>query len=186
GRLAKEGVRGFRVRVDRAPVQTWVETPAFERMFRHAADHGLALCPLIQPDALPSLSRMCARFPATRVVIDHLCRIGLDGVIREADIHALCQMAHFPEVRVKLSAFYGLGKKTPPHDDLVPLIRRVFDAFGARRLMWASDCPFQVVSEKYADSIGLVRDRLPWLAAEDREWLLRKSAEQLFFTGRTP
>jgi len=179
-RLAREGVRGFRVRPG-ADLERWCETPGYERMFRHAADHGLAICPLIDPRALPSLSRMCAKHLKTRVVIDHFCRIGLDGEIREADVHALCQMAHFPEVRVKVSAFYALGKKRPPHDDLEPLIRRLHGAFGAKRLMWASDCPFAVVEEKYRDSLALVRDGCPWLTAADREWLLRKTALEVFF-----
>jgi len=181
GKLAKAGVRGFRVAPRDAPVETWFETPSFDRMFRYARDHKLAICPLINPNALPSLSRMCAKHLDTRVVIDHLCRIGVDGVIREADVHALCMMAHFPEVRVKVSAFYALGQKKPPHEDLEPLIRRVYDAFGAKRLMWASDCPFAVVDERYRDSLALVRDGCPWLKPSEREWLLRKTAEDVFF-----
>lgn len=181
GKLAKQGVRGFRVRCDDMPAETWMETPSFERMFKYAADHGLAICPLMNPRGLPSLSRMCARHLETRVVIDHLCRIGIDGEIREKDVHALCQMAHFPEVRVKVSAFYALGKKKPPHDELIPVIRRVYDEFGAKRLMWASDCPFQVDNETYRDSVGLVRDRLPWLKPEEKEWMLRRTAQQIFY-----
>lgn len=180
-KLARAGVRGFRVYPRDAPIETWMETPSFERMFRYAADHNLAICPLIDARALPSLSRMCAKHLKTRIVIDHLCRIGLDGEIRDADVHALCMMAHFPEVRVKVSAFYALGKKKPPHDDLEPLIRRVHQEFGGKRLMWASDCPFAVVDEKYRDSISLVRDRCPWLTKEDREWLFEKTAQQIFF-----
>jgi predicted TIM-barrel fold metal-dependent hydrolase len=180
-RLAKEGVRGFRVYPKDAPIQTWMETEPFRRMFLHAADQKLAICPLIDPRALPSLSRMCAKYPHTRVVIDHFCRIGIDGQIRDADVEALCAMAKYPEVRVKTSAFYALGKKKPPHDDLEPMIRRLHAAFGARRLMWASDCPFAVVSETYRDSLALVRDGCPWLSKEDREWLLTKTAEGLFF-----
>jgi predicted TIM-barrel fold metal-dependent hydrolase len=180
-RLARQGVRGFRVYPKDAPIETWMETKPFERMFKYAADHKLALCPLIDARALPSLSRMCAKHLDTRIVIDHLCRIGIDGEIRENDVHALCQMAHFPEVRVKVSAFYALGAKKPPHTDLLSLIRRVYDEFGAKRLMWASDCPFQVDNEKYSDSISLVRDRLDWLKPGDKEWLLRKTAEHVFY-----
>lgn len=181
-KMARQGVRGFRVRPPNPMVDDWMETPGFERMFRHAADHGLAICPLIGPDALPSLARTCARYPKTRVVIDHLCRVGADGQLREPEIHALCGMAHYPEVHVKVSAFYALGKKAPPHDDLEPLVSRVHQAFGARRLMWASDCPFAVVDERYRDSLALVRDGCPWLDPEDREWLLSKTAESVFFT----
>jgi predicted TIM-barrel fold metal-dependent hydrolase len=182
GKMAKAGVRGFRVRSGDRPAENWIETEGFERMFRYAADHGLAICPLMNPAGLPSLMRMCAKHQRTRVVIDHLCRIGSDGEIREADVHSLCLMAHFPEVRVKVSAFYALGKKKPPHDDLLPLIRRVYDAFGAKRLMWASDSPFAVVNERYEDSLSPLRDRCPWLKEEDREWIFRKTAEQLFFS----
>lgn len=180
-KLAKAGVRGFRVRPSDPPDPKWIETPGYERMFLFAADRKLAICPLIDPRALPSLSRMCARFPHTRVVIDHFCRIGIDGQIREADVDALAAMAKHPEAYVKISAFYALGQKRPPHEDLVPMFKKLHGAFGAKRLMWASDCPFQVDNETYKDSISLVRDRSPWLTADQREWLLRKTAEEVFF-----
>ena len=79
---------------------------------------------------------------------------------------------------VKVGAFYALGKKTPPYLDLAPLIRRVVQAFGAERCMWESDCPFQVVRDRYADSVALVRDRLDFLSPDDRDWLLRRTAER--------
>ncbi len=103
--MARGGVRGFRVRHTDPPAERWLETPGFERMFRYAADHGLTICPLMDPRGLPSLTRMCAKHPKTTVVIDHFCRIGLDGEIRERDVDALCAMARFPRVHVKISAF---------------------------------------------------------------------------------
>ena len=65
--------------------------------------------------------------------------------------------------------------------DLVALIKRLHEAFGPKRLMWASDCPFQTVGETYEDSISLVRDRLDFVTAEDKEWMLRRTAEESFF-----
>src|SRR5262249_48608521 len=138
--------------------------------------------PLIDPEALPALSRMCERFPATRVVIDHMARIGMAGPIQEEHIEHLCALARFPEVRVKISAFYALGLKRPPHTDLAVLIRRLCDAYSPERLMWGSDCPFQVVQESYEDSISLVRDRLDFLSHADRNRILRGTAEELFFS----
>ncbi len=64
---------------------------------------------------------------------------------------------------------------------LMEVYRRLFDAFGPQRLMWGSDCPYQIQGiHNYAASISLVRDRLDFLSAEDRQWLLRKTAEQVF------
>ncbi len=94
---------------------------------------------------------------------------------------ALCALARHPRVLIKVGAFYALGKKAPPYLDLAPLIERVVRAFGARRCMWESDCPFQVVRGTYADSLALVRDRLDFLSPEDRDWLLRRTAEEALF-----
>jgi hypothetical protein len=51
-------------------------------------------------------------------------------------------------MHVKISAFYALGRRTPPYDDMIPLIR----------------------------------DRLDGVSVADREWLLRKTAERVFFS----
>jgi len=48
--------------------------------------------------------------------------------------------------------------------------------------MWATDCPFQVGNgHTYNDSIALIRDRLDFLSEEDKEWMLRKTVEEVFF-----
>jgi predicted TIM-barrel fold metal-dependent hydrolase len=63
------------------------------------------------------------------------------------------------------------------------MIQRLLDAFGAERLMWASDGPFQVVApHRYAPSIELIRNRCDFLSAGDRAWLLTKTAERVFYS----
>jgi predicted TIM-barrel fold metal-dependent hydrolase len=182
--LGRRGVRAFRIhpRLSRLPPTRWLEPDGYARMFAQAARNNQALSCLIDPDALPELERMCRRYPNAPVIIDHLCRIGADGTIRAKDVKALCAMAAHKRVMVKVGAFYALGKRQPPYDDLGPLIRQVVRAFGARRCMWESDCPFQVQGvHTYRASIDLVRTRLKFLTAADRDWLLRRTAEEFFF-----
>ena len=184
--LAKGGVHAFRIhpQYSKQPPARWLELPGYEAMFATAAQTGQALSCLIDPSGFPEVDRMCRRFPETRVIIDHIGRIGVaaDGTIRDADVQALCDLARHANVFVKIGAFYALGKKTPPYLDLVPLIRRVVGAFGARRCLWESDCPFQVVKHRYIDSLALVRDHLDFLGKDDRDWLLFRTAEQLLFS----
>lgn len=180
--LKSQGVRGFRIVILDKSAASRLAAGHFNKMFRYAAQQELAVCPLINPDFLPQLSATCERHPETRVCVDHLGRIGAVGPIREEEVASLCALAKYPEVRVKVSAFYALGQKRAPHLDLAPFIRRVYDAFGPKRLMWASDCPFQILNEPYEDSIALVRDRLDFLSPEDREWILRGTAEAVFFS----
>jgi predicted TIM-barrel fold metal-dependent hydrolase len=187
--LKQRGVRGFRIHPGGIgllhppprPPKEWLAPPGFAEMFQCAAEERMAICPLMNPDGIPALDRMCERFPDTPVAIDHLSRIGEDGTIREEDIDALCGLARRPEIKVKVSAFYALGEKRPPHNDLTELIRRVYDAFGPARLMWASDCPYQVQDETYEDGIDPVRDRLDFLSGDDKDWILRRTAEEMFF-----
>lgn len=182
--LKKKGVRGFRIYPKNTGVEKWLQTDGLEKMFKAGGQENLAMCCLINPDALPSLEVACRKFPDTPVVIDHLCRIGVSGEVDEAEVAALCKMAAYKQVTVKASAFYALGKKKPPYEDLAPLIKRVYEAYGPERIMWASDCPFQVgPGHSYQASIDLVLHGLPFLSASDKEWILRKTAERVFFQG---
>ena len=183
-KLLPLGVTGFRItpfvrKKDEQP--KWLETPGMAEMWATGAKTRQAMCLLINPSDLPAADAMCGKHPDTPVVIDHFARIGADGEIRDDDVKALGHLARHKHTFVKVSAFYALGKKKPSYDDLVPMIRRLLDAFGPKRLMWASDSPYQLQGENtYKASIALVRDRLD-LPKADREWLLAKTAEAVFF-----
>jgi predicted TIM-barrel fold metal-dependent hydrolase len=183
--LSRVGVRAFRIqpRYTKEPVARWLAPAGYAAMFATAERTGLALSCLIDPSGFPEVDRMCRRFPAATVIIDHLGRVGAGegGAIRDADVAALCALAQHPKVYVKVGAFYALGKKTPPYRDLGPLIQRVVGVFGARRCMWETDCPFQVARHRYVDSIALIRDQLEFLGKADRDWLLFRTAEQTLF-----
>jgi predicted TIM-barrel fold metal-dependent hydrolase len=181
--LAKKGVRGFRIYTEREKAETWQHSDGMKKMWVCAADAGLSVCLLANPDALPAVHRMCRAYPRTNVVIDHFARIGMKGAVQQRDLDNLRRLADFPHTHVKTSAFYALGAKKAPYTDMAPLVRSLRDTFGASRLMWASDCPYQVQKgHTYADSIAVIRDRLSFLSAEDKQWMLRRTAEKVFFS----
>ncbi|MBI2823804.1 MAG: amidohydrolase [Planctomycetia bacterium] len=181
-RLKSQGVRGFRIYPRNLSVDRWLAAPGMEAMWQCGGRERLAMCCLVNPDALAAIDAMCEKHPETPVVIDHCGRIGTDGEIRDRDVAQLCRLARHKHTAVKASAFYALGKKKAPYTDLAPMIRRLFDAFGPGRLMWATDCPYQVQEgHAYRDSIELVRSRLDFLSDADRQWLLQRAAERVFF-----
>lgn len=179
-RLVESGVRGVRIELNKGVSTTSAEGAALDRLFHAAAREELAICPLMVPDALPALRQFCCRHPDSTVVIDHLAGIGDGAPVSDADVNALCSFAVVPNVYAKLSGFYTVGKG-PPHLDMLPLIKRVYEAFGPQRLMWGSDAPFQIIGETYEDSIALIRDHLDFASAADREWMLCGTAEKVFF-----
>lgn len=180
--LLAQGARGFRITARRE--KPWTDWEAMQNLWRIAARRRMAMCPLINPEAFPLVAALCAQHPDATVVIDHLGRVGASGVIEDEEIRALCGLARFPRVHVKISAFYALGKKTAPYLDLVPFIRQVFETFGPRRLMFGSDAPYQTQPpHSYAQAVNLMRDHLRFTSREDRQWLLSRTAESVFFSS---
>ncbi|MBX9787572.1 MAG: amidohydrolase [Pirellulales bacterium] len=179
--LRAAGVRGIRIYPRNRPVDRWLDGDTMSALWKWGAADRVAMCCLVNPGDLPAIDSMCATHVETPVVIDHFARIGVDGQLREVEINQLCRLARHPNTYVKVSAFYALGRKEPPYLDLAPMIRRLYDAFGPRRLMWGTDCPYQVVTQKYGDSVALVAERLDFLSAADRQEILRGTAERVFF-----
>lgn len=180
--LLKKRVTAFRITPRIRGAEKWLTGPGMAEMWKTSAATRQPMCCLIDASDLPAVDAMCRKYPKTPVVIDHFARIGVDGEIRESDLKQLAGIARHRNTYLKLSAFYALGKKKAPYHDLIPMIRRMLDAYGPERCLWASDCPYQLVDDHtYKASIGLIRDDLDFLSRGDREWLLRKTAEKVYF-----
>ncbi len=181
-RLFALGMRGFRIRPGEGGKDRWRDSAGMKAMWAHAAQQGSAICPLIGPEDLAEVDALCTLSPKTKVVIDHFARIGMTGTIAEEQVQALAKLAQFPLVHVKVSAYYALGKKQPPHTELLPMIQTLIAAFSVKRLMWGSDCPYQLTAPNtYGDSLKLLTGHGDFLSDADRQELLRGTATRVFF-----
>ncbi|MGI8981716.1 MAG: amidohydrolase family protein [Pirellulaceae bacterium] len=186
--LHKKGVKAFRITsrpgIGASGGEKWLSGPGMAEMWKTAAETGQVMACLIDAKDLPGVDAMCKKNPGTTVVIDHFARIGVDGTVHEEDLKQLCALAKHKKTYVKLSAYYALGKKKPPYLDLAPMIRGLLDAFTPDRCMWASDAPYQTQGDNtYQASIELIRDKLDFLSAGDKDKLLTKTAEGVYFTA---
>ena len=190
--LKAQGVKAFRLRLLDPWQAYFPDSHPIMKIYEFAAMQRLAICPLTNADWLPQIGRLSEMFPATMVVIDHFARIGVDGfgkvppvpgTLKPEDVANLVKLARHPWMHVKISAYYALGRRLPPYDDMLPFIKELIKAYGPERLMWGSDSPYQLQGiHTYKASISLIRDRLDGVSVADREWLLRKSAERVFFS----
>ena len=184
--MAKRRVYAFRIsggQYSRDGAGQWMDHPQFEAIYRAGAEHNLAPSFLVGPEHLPEIGRMSERFPDTPVIIDHIARIGAGGKPPDlAAVETLCGLAKHRRVLLKIGAFYALSSQGPPYTDLLPLIRRVVEAFGPERCMWESDCPYQVQPpHDYASSVDLIRRHADFLSASDKERILVRTTEEFFF-----
>jgi predicted TIM-barrel fold metal-dependent hydrolase len=184
--LKNSGARGLRISPtihgDRTPVAdppNWLKSEGMRALWRAAADESVAMCPIVPPEFLPTLAPMCGEFRNVRCVIDHL---GQTDIGAEDQITNLLKLSKYPNVYVKVSAFYKFGSRKPPYTELAPLIRRLVAEFGSSRLMWGSDCPYQLQNgNAFKDSVDLIASRLDFLTPADRQAMLHDVAERLFF-----
>lgn len=96
-----------------------------------AAAHklGLAIQMHMIPMWAPAVARLIQQTPGVKVIIDHLSRHG-QGTAQEYE-EVLKLKAY-----MKFSGLSYSSKQPPPHADLQPLARRIYDSFGPDRILW--------------------------------------------------
>lgn len=170
--LSKCGIYAFRVRGGGGRAR-FLDYPGYDKMFQAGADYDLALSFLAGLDDVPELDRMCQRYPDTPVVLDHLLGIGRKETTLAEEYEALFRMAKHRRVMVKVGPFQAMGKRQRPYLDLLPIIRRVADAFGPERCMWESDSGGPIwmpqPADDYPAAIELIRDHADFFSDSDKE-----------------
>ncbi len=126
------------------------------------------------PHSLPRIDAIAKRYPNLRLVIDHL---GLmrPQVDHEAFAHlsGLLALAKRPNIAVKASAVTDYSGEPYPFPILHGYLRRVFDAFGPKRIFWGSD--ISRVRHPYRQLITLFTEELPWLSEDDKAWIMGRA-----------
>jgi predicted TIM-barrel fold metal-dependent hydrolase len=185
-----KGACAFRLQ----PVWTQDEAEAFvagayDGLLDIAQDIGLPICWFV-PGFVEQLRPYIEKYPKLNFVIDH-CGMGFTGVStwRPAQETALANspayfervlaLAEFPNVALKWShAQDRFGVPDYPYDGLRPHLRRAISAFGAERLIWASDNTV-IANHGWGDMLYYLRDDLE-LSRGEKEWILGRSARRVF------
>lgn len=136
------------------------------------------------PDRPQAFARVAEKFPELSIIIDH-CGIFSNSMRTAfASLPALSaeqQMTLFDEI-CRLSRHPNLALKwghasghfdTPvwPGEKLWPVLRRAVDAFGASRVMWASDHSVNQRGESWGELLYGVLGN-PDFTADERSWVL--------------
>jgi len=121
------------------------------------------------------------KFDRVQFIIDHVgmaIRFGGEPEPLQTTIDRLIGYAKYPNVAVKWGHAPRLSREPFPYRDLIAQLARVIDAFGANRLMWASDFTVTTDNHNYGESLFCIRcsDRL---SDSDKEWILGRSAREV-------
>ncbi|WP_157900586.1 amidohydrolase family protein [Mycobacterium rhizamassiliense] len=118
------------------------------------------------------------RFPGVQFVIDH-CGVAFDAPPGQATIDDALALARYPNVAYKWAhAATFLSTDSYPFPDLEPKLRRAIDAFGANRVMWASDYTMTRHRANWGESLFSIRDS-PSLSDDEKASILGRTARQI-------
>jgi L-fuconolactonase len=133
--------------------------------------NGLPVMLLIPQAFMPMIDAIAAKHASLKFVLDHL---GLLNGEKDAhafrDLDQLLALAKRPNVAVKSSALPCYTNEIYPYPGLQGYIRRVFDAFGPRRMFWGTDQTRSPI--KYREGIALFTEHTPFLSESDKEWIM--------------
>lgn len=163
----------------------WLNAKSSYPLWRKAEELGAIFNFFITTAQLPKLEEMVRRFPAVRVVIDHLARIDLKAADPLPEFKKLLALAQCPNVWVKVSELSVLSPSQKyPYADTFPWVKRLYEAFGPDRLLWGTGFPGVTRAEAgrptLPEELALIRTEIPFFTPEDREKILSRNAAKLW------
>jgi predicted TIM-barrel fold metal-dependent hydrolase len=161
------------------PVSEAIDDPALEWYWAACERLGIRIA-FLAGQFLPKLAPIAERHPDLRLLIDHL---GTRGATSTAGAFAafddLAALVRYPNVYMKAGTAPNCSQEAYPFADVHPFVRRIYDAFGARRMMWEADITQLGTKNTYAECIRLWQEGLPFLSSEDRDWILGGTAAEV-------
>ncbi|MFG1701700.1 amidohydrolase family protein [Nonomuraea sp. M3C6] len=159
----------------------------YNDLFAACEAHQVPVFIMITP-RLDTLEPYLKRFPEVPFIIDH---IGISWPAADASpterysrLDPVRALSQYGNAYLKWSHVERLAAGPYPYPDLMPHFRKVVDAFGPERVLWASDHT-QAVKEHlsphpapYSHSLHYLRDSNVFSDAE-KEWLLGRTVRSV-------
>jgi L-fuconolactonase len=180
-RLMKQpGFHGVRISPSADARGDWIRGPLMPPLWKRCHDLRVPMTVLAPVTRMPDVAPLIEKFPDLTVVIDHMADSPLG---RPEELKKLMALERYPKVFVKISHTWSLSKQEYPYRDSQEQVKRLYDVFGPRRLMWGTDWPLVERHCGYAKALTLVRDEMKFLNEEDKSWILSKTVERVWPFG---
>jgi predicted TIM-barrel fold metal-dependent hydrolase len=133
------GMLGMRFTFHVPPSSGWLADGSID-WFWAAAEHAQLPLMVSVPGQAAKIAAIAQRHPRLRFILDHMARPrGLKDDAAFADLDDLLSLARHPNVAVKTSSIPCYSTEPYPFWNLDKYLRRIREAFGARRMLWGTD-----------------------------------------------
>ncbi len=147
--------------------------PVWER----CRELDIPVCVQLRPEGLSQLMTLINRFPKNTIIVDHLLRVPIEEGPPYAGSQYLFDLAKYPNIYLKMSTnnIRNMSKgKASPATFLPTLLKH----FPSNRIAWGSNYP---ASEgDLPQMVSQAKAALACLPQSDQEWILARTAQQLY------
>lgn len=176
--VKERGVRGVRLLGVGDEDAAWLDDARTYPVWEEAQSLGVPVTVLTGPRHLGRVERMAQRYPKVAVALDHMGFPMLKDGLAGPGGEALLGLAKLPNIYLKFST---MTLDTARAAGVAPaeVLRKVFAAFGAKRMLWGSNYP-ATQDRPYAKMVEEMQEALAFLPARDREMAFGESALALW------
>jgi predicted TIM-barrel fold metal-dependent hydrolase len=172
-----DGFHGVRLSPAEGPQGEWIRGPLMAPLWRRCADLKVPMTLLIPVTRVPDLHPLIEANPGLQVVIDHMADCPVD---QPEKLELLLTLARYPNVFVKISHMWSLSRQPYPYPDAQAQAQRLYQVFGANRLMAGTDWPISLKQLAYGESVSLYRDHLSFLTPADKVRVLSETVQRVW------
>ena len=177
-RLVREqGFRGVRLSPAGNAAGDWFQGPLMPPLWKRCQELKVPMTVLAPITRMPGVGILLERLPDLTVVIDHMADCPVD---QPAELEKLIALRRYPKVFVKISHTWSISRQPYPYLDAQEHVKRLYAAFGPRRLMWGTDWPIVEGTASYSKALSVVRDDMQFLNEDDKRWILSQTVERVW------
>jgi len=170
--MKQDGLVGLRLSPIYDKDVVWLNDPVSYPLWKKAEQLGAVFNIFLAPHQLGQVADMARRFPGVKVVIDHFAMIDITRPDSEG-IDQILALEPLSNVFVRTS-LHNPSRQSIPFRDMWPYLRRVYDRFGPRRMIYANFY-----------ELLIMKDLIPFFTAEDKQWILGKTAADVYSFGES-
>ena len=163
----------------------WLYSPEGLAFFGVAAERKMLASISAQPHHQPAIRKVALAYPSLPILCHHLGGVRANEGAERAGLREVLRSASVPNIFIKLSGFAYCSQTNwdYPYGDALPIVRQLYEHFGADRMCWGSDYPVVRFFMTYRQSIEAFRTHCPFVPAADQETILGGTLGRLLEQG---
>jgi L-fuconolactonase len=182
-RLVEEGagtLKGLRPMIQDIADPHWLDRSTLHAAFEALLENDLAFDALVRPKHLGPLARRLRQHPGLRVVLDHAGKPDIAGGALEPWASQLESLARSGTIYCKLSGLLTEALPGAGAAELDEFVARIFNCFGAQRVIWGSDWPVLLLRASYRQWLEIALELVQRHAPGQEEAVFAANARRFY------